>query len=131
MVERYSTQDTSRDREERPYRTNRERGENIYGEHGYAYGPGYDMELLRPLYAPRTGEDRGFVDRASDAVRSWFGDEEAERRRRMDERFEDRGRHHSQGRFSDTQARDVMTRDIVTIYPWDTVERAARLMGDY
>jgi osmotically-inducible protein OsmY len=29
--------------------------------------------------------DRGFVERAGDEVRSWFGDEEAERRRRMDE----------------------------------------------
>lgn len=36
-------------------------------------------------------DDRGFLDRASDEVRSWFGDEEAERRRRYDER-EDEGR---------------------------------------
>ena len=28
--------------------------------------------------------DRGFMDRAADEVRSWFGDEEAERRRAMD-----------------------------------------------
>src|SRR5258705_3834999 len=38
----------------------------------------------------RTGwrgrEDRGFIERAGDEVRSWFGDEEAERRRRYDER---------------------------------------------
>ncbi|HET6854345.1 MAG TPA: BON domain-containing protein, partial [Pyrinomonadaceae bacterium] len=30
------------------------------------------------------GGDRGWWDRASDEVASWFGDEEAERRRRMD-----------------------------------------------
>lgn len=30
------------------------------------------------------GNDRGFMDRAADEVRSWFGDEEAERRRMMD-----------------------------------------------
>lgn len=30
-------------------------------------------------------DDRGFFDRASDEVRSWFGDDEAERRRHMDE----------------------------------------------
>jgi hypothetical protein len=30
-------------------------------------------------------DDRGFFDRAGDEVRSWFGDEEAERRRRMDD----------------------------------------------
>jgi osmotically-inducible protein OsmY len=31
-------------------------------------------------------DDRGFIDRAGDQVRSWFGDDEAERRRQMDER---------------------------------------------
>lgn len=31
--------------------------------------------------------DRGFFDRAGDEIRSWFGDEEAERRRRWDERY--------------------------------------------
>jgi osmotically-inducible protein OsmY len=33
----------------------------------------------------RGGEDRGFLERAGDEIKSWFGDEEAERRRRMDE----------------------------------------------
>ena len=32
------------------------------------------------------GRDRGFVERAGDEVRSWFGDEEAQRRRMQDER---------------------------------------------
>lgn len=32
-------------------------------------------------------DDRGFLDRAGDEIRSWFGDEEAERRRRWDERY--------------------------------------------
>lgn len=31
-------------------------------------------------------DERGFMDRAGDEVRSWFGDEEAERRREADER---------------------------------------------
>ncbi len=35
-------------------------------------------------------EDRGFFERAGDELRSWFGDEEAERRRRWDERVQDR-----------------------------------------
>lgn len=34
--------------------------------------------------------DRGFFDRAGDEIRSWFGDEEAERRRRYDERYDER-----------------------------------------
>ena len=47
-------------------------------------------------------EDRGFLNRAGDELRSWFGDEDAERRRRADDRYsayEDRGR--SEGRYSD------------------------------
>ncbi|RYY10417.1 MAG: DUF2171 domain-containing protein [Alphaproteobacteria bacterium] len=35
-------------------------------------------------------DDRGFFDRAGDEVRSWFGDEEAERRRRFDEQNAER-----------------------------------------
>lgn len=37
-------------------------------------------------YGNRYGEDRGFLDRASDEVASWFGDEDAERRREQDYR---------------------------------------------
>jgi len=33
----------------------------------------------------RYGRERGWFDRATDEFRSWFGDEDAERRRRMDE----------------------------------------------
>lgn len=36
-------------------------------------------------------DDRGFVDRATDEVRSWFGDDDAEARRRYDEREDQRG----------------------------------------
>lgn len=35
-------------------------------------------------------EDRGFLERAGDEIRAWFGDEEAERRREMDQRYDDR-----------------------------------------
>lgn len=35
-------------------------------------------------------DERGFFDRAGDEVRSWFGDDEAERRRRWDERLRQR-----------------------------------------
>ncbi len=37
-------------------------------------------------------EERGWLDRAGDEVASWFGDEEAQRRRQMDERGDHRGR---------------------------------------
>jgi len=35
-------------------------------------------------------EDRGFLARAGDEVRSWFGDEDAERRRERDQRYDER-----------------------------------------
>src|SRR6185369_6685998 len=37
------------------------------------------------------GQERGWWDRLSDTVASWFGDEEAERRRRMERPYEGRG----------------------------------------
>jgi osmotically-inducible protein OsmY len=47
-----------------------------YGSGDYGRDSGY----------ARRGQDRGFWERASDEVSSWFGDEDAERRRRMDQR---------------------------------------------
>ena len=41
-----------------------------------SHGPGFER-----------GEDRNFLERAGDEVASWFGDEEAEQRRREDARF--------------------------------------------
>jgi hypothetical protein len=49
------------------------------GDRGYGRQPqGYDYE------------ERGFFQRAGDEVRSWFGDDEAERRREADSRYDDR-----------------------------------------
>jgi osmotically-inducible protein OsmY len=83
-----------------------------YGDEGYGYGRrGYgDYPLYGGLYAgfnpygtsdryrpygdrERRGE-RDMWDRAGDEVASWFGDEDAQRRREMDEREDDshRGR---------------------------------------
>lgn len=87
-------------------------------------------------YGRRGQDGRGFFDRAGDEVRTWFGDEEAERRRRIDEyETERRGR---QGRSwrsrlspGDARAGDLMTRQVVTVSPQDPVEHAARLMRDF
>lgn len=48
----------------------------------------------------RGRDERGFMDRAGDEVRTWFGDDEAERRRRFDEqeRQRDRQREEIHGR---------------------------------
>ena len=49
------------------------------GARGYGRQPqGYDYD------------ERGFMARAGDEVRSWFGDDEAERRREMDQRYDER-----------------------------------------
>jgi len=66
-----------------------------YGRYEYGdrtrepyYQRGYEGEYREPYYRGgrrRGAEDRGFFERAGDEIRSWFGDEEAERRRRVDE----------------------------------------------
>ena len=59
-----------------------DRGGRQYGagrEQGYGRQPqGYDYQ------------DRGFFARAGDEVRSWFGDDDAERRREADNRYDER-----------------------------------------
>jgi CBS-domain-containing membrane protein len=82
----------------------------------------------------RRYEDEGRYDpnraRAGHEARSWSIDEEAGSRLR--ERAYGQGeRSHrlAQYHLDDVRAGDVMTRGVVTVYPWETVERAARLMG--
>ena len=54
------------------YGRNRSAGDRPRGEPGYDY------------------DDRGFIARAGDEVRSWFGDDQAEHRRELDQRYDDR-----------------------------------------
>ncbi|HEX5041471.1 MAG TPA: CBS domain-containing protein [Candidatus Polarisedimenticolaceae bacterium] len=99
---------------------------------------------------------RDFMDRAGDEIRSWFGDDEAERRRRMDEprepreRFErdrwerdrwtsprdrdDRDRYEddrSRMRVRDNPVHAWMSRSVATVHPSDPVEHAARRMAHH
>lgn len=68
--------------------------EDYRGRYGRGGGRGY-------------GEERGWWDRASDEVASWFGDEEAERRRRMDEQRQQlRGRGPKGYRRSDERIKE-------------------------
>jgi CBS domain-containing protein len=69
-------------------------------------------------------EERGFLDRTTDEVRSWLGDEEAERRRRQDERGYRRG----EDPLRELRAGDLMTSNVACVRPDDSVERAARVM---
>jgi osmotically-inducible protein OsmY len=69
---------------------------------GESYGRSYESD--REGYD--RGEGRGWWDRASDAVASWFGDEDAERRRRMDQQREHRGRGPKGYRRSDERIKE-------------------------
>ena len=64
-----------------------------YGRYEYGdrtrepyYQRGYEGEYRERGWRGRgRGEERGFFERAGDEIKSWFGDDEAERRRRADE----------------------------------------------
>jgi hypothetical protein len=65
---------------------NRNYGRDMYrdqgrGDYGRRQPEGYDYQ------------ERGFLNRAGDEVRSWFGDDEAERRRVLDQRYDQQYRH--------------------------------------
>src|SRR5437868_5639304 len=55
---------------------------------------------------PRGDHDRGFFERAGDEIASWFGDDDAERRRDRDRRFEERGYGPSRFGRDDDRGRD-------------------------
>lgn len=82
---------------ERSYRDDR-RPRSSYGrdprydDSGFAYGAPRDQ---RAVNRDDRDDDRGFFDRAGDELRSWFGDEEAERRRERDARSDGYARHDS------------------------------------
>jgi len=65
-----------------------------YGQNRGDVNRGHDRNHHRD-----DSDDRGFFDRAGDEVRSWFGDEDAERRRRMDEREDERGQGDNRGHY--------------------------------
>jgi len=76
----------------------RDRPSTPYGGYGYTdHGRGGYGRADREGWTGRRDEpadydydDRGFFTRAGDEVRSWFGDEEAERRRALDARYDER-----------------------------------------
>lgn len=116
----------------------------------------YDREYERGRYARQAHNERGLLERAGDEVRSWFGDDEAERRRRRDERrsenYGDREYQRNDGRsyartdnynydraertvgggehFGDLRAWEIANRNVVTVRPGDAITLAARLMGE-
>jgi hypothetical protein len=112
-----SDRDTHGDHRQRGYGAGPGYGERGYGERGYgahshADRGGYErgfgerhrddrgygaQQRYRERDDPRfrgapqgyDHDERGFLERAGDEVRSWFGDEEAERRRELDQRYDE------------------------------------------
>lgn len=73
-------------------------GNQRYNERSYDYD--------RDRYQDEGREGRGWWDRASDEVASWFGDDDAERRRRMDDQRQHRGRGPKGYKRSDERIRE-------------------------
>jgi len=95
----------------------------------HEYKPDFEGSISANGYYP----DRGLMKRATDELRSWFGDEQAEARRRMDYRWNEqryRKESYKNSRYDldNVRAHEVMTRSVVTVQPNYTVERAAQLM---
>ncbi|MBB3763204.1 DUF2171 domain-containing protein [Sphingomicrobium lutaoense] len=65
----------------------------------------FDRGSMRPSGYDR--DERDFFDRASDEVRSWFGDERAQQRREYDERMDRERGEYGWGRDYDRGARDM------------------------
>lgn len=88
---------------------------------GGRYGEGYGGYGQRSGYGSRErsgygyggreqGQERGMWDRAADEVSSWFGDEDAERRRRMDAARE--GKHRGRGPKGYARSDDRIREDV-------------------
>jgi len=80
-------------------------------------------------------QDRGLIMRAADELRSWFGDEQAEERRRIDylsneQRDRENRDEHLRYDLDNVRAYEVMTRSVIAVQPGDTVLRAAQLMTE-
>src|SRR5215813_6610772 len=96
----------------------------------------YEVDYEPGVQRGRYEGARGFFRRAEDEVRSWLGDEEAERLRGRDEyeseRRERQGDYRRPGHsIDDMRAGDLMSRNVVMVYPEDRIAHAARLMRDY
>ncbi|HEY0834617.1 MAG TPA: BON domain-containing protein [Azospirillum sp.] len=110
-MRRYARGDYDRDDDSRRSRGREDYGREHYGrdEGSRARFYGRDEERGR-----ERGGERGWWDRTSDEVSSWFGDEDAERRRHMDERTMDdrRGAHRGRGPRGYTRSDERIRDDV-------------------
>ena len=84
------------------YGDNRYGGDNRWRDRGEGRWNERERGYSRSRF--QDDDDRGFFDRAGDEVRSWFGDDEAQRRREMDERRWEQEHRMSGGRDSDPRS---------------------------
>jgi osmotically-inducible protein OsmY len=78
-----------------------------YGSNYNDYNQQYKNEGWRDNYGDN---DRNWWDKTKDEVASWFGDDDAERRRRMDERRS--GQHRGKGPKNYTRSEDRIKEDV-------------------
>lgn len=73
-----------------------------FGDYGRGRpGPSQGQRYGRGAPQGYDQDDRGFIARAGDEVRSWFGDEDAERRREYDGRYEDQNASHTDRHYGE------------------------------
>lgn len=86
--------DYGRDRDRDRFGANREGGNRFGSDRDDRTRGGYQGRDAQRDYRD---DDRGYFARGADEVRSWFGDEEAERRRQADERRDPESTYHYRG----------------------------------
>jgi len=120
---RYGNDDRWRDRE-RSYRDEdrgSRRGEWGRDDDRSSWNRGWDRG------SGGSSDDRGFFERAGDEVRSWFGDEEAERRRNQDQREYERERSQREPGYRRDFSRDSSwDRGPTQTRSWDNDNRYGR-----
>jgi osmotically-inducible protein OsmY len=89
------------------YRQGELRGFGGFDTGGWGDDP--RSNFYREHYAPTGPEERGFWDRATDEVSSWFGDDDAQRRREIDEAQDHRGRGPKGYKRSDDRIREDLS----------------------
>jgi len=85
------------------------RGGNYSSRENYGNSRGNEYGRERYGYDRGQNENRDWWDKTKDEVSSWFGDEDAERRRRVDER---QGQHRGKGPKGYTRSDDRIKEDV-------------------
>lgn len=101
-------------------RQNRSGTESDYGDYGYGVGRGgRDFD-----------EEEGLWDGMTDEVSSWFSDEGNRQRTRSRANRNYSRRGGTQENINNVRAFNVMSRDVSTVLPHDSIQFAARIMRD-